>query len=151
MAELRPLVRVLNTDIPGTRNLMHGLRKIHGISFSMAHALCQLANMAPSTKVGSLTDAEVKKLEEIAKNTKSFPIWMLNRRQDPETGVTEHLTGTDLKLRREFDIKLMRKIKSYKGIRHSFGLPVRGQSTKAHFRHGKTIGVAKKPKLGKKG
>jgi len=45
-------------------------------------------------------------------------------------------------LRREFDIKRLRKIKSYKGIRHAVGLPVRGQRTKANFRRNRKPSVA---------
>ncbi|MDD5650977.1 MAG: 30S ribosomal protein S13, partial [Candidatus Nanoarchaeia archaeon] len=67
-----------------------------------------------------------------------------NRRKDPETGEDQHVISTDLKMKKDFDIKMMRKMKSYKGMRHSFGLPVRGQRTRAHFRHGKSLGVAKK-------
>ena len=44
------------------------------------------------------------------------------------------------------DIKMMKKMRSYKGIRHSLGLPVRGQRTKSNFRKnkGKVLGVRKK-------
>jgi small subunit ribosomal protein S13 len=38
----------------------------------------------------------------------------------------------------------MKKIKSYKGIRHMFNLPVRGQRTKGNFRKGKSVGVVRK-------
>ena len=70
---------------------------------------------------------------------------MKNRRSDPETGVTSHLYGSDLDMKKEFDIKRMKKIKSYKGIRHTMKLPVRGQRTRSHFRKGgKAVGVMKK-------
>ena len=44
------------------------------------------------------------------------------------------------------DIKMLKKIKSYKGIRHSLGLPVRGQRTRSNFRKnkGKVMGVKRK-------
>ena len=47
--------------------------------------------------------------------------------------------------------KFMKKIKSYRGIRHMFGLPVRGQRTRSNFRpnKGKVQGV-KRGKAGKK-
>ena len=56
------------------------------------------------------------------------------------------MTGTDLELQTEFDIKRMKKIKSYKGVRHSAGQPVRGQRTKSHFRKNKAKsgGIKKK-------
>ena len=69
---------------------------------------------------------------------------MLNRRKDRETGEDRHVVTSDLKFENEFDIKNLKKIKVYRGVRHSLGLPVRGQRTKAHFRHGKTVGVRKK-------
>ena len=53
-----------------------------------------------------------------------------------------------LKLRKEFDLKRLKKIKSYKGIRHSLGLPVRGQRTRSNARtkrgKRKTVGALKK-------
>jgi len=46
----------------------------------------------------------------------------------------------------------LKKMKSYKGWRHSLGQPVRGQRTRSHFRKGSAIGVMKtkaKPASGK--
>jgi small subunit ribosomal protein S13 len=73
---------------------------------------------------------------------------VLNRRIDFETGEKGHLTGSDLDLKKEFDIKRLKKIKSYKGLRHNVGLPVRGQRTKANFRRNrkKSGGIKKKVK-----
>mgnify|MGYP003994385531 CR=1 FL=1 len=51
--------------------------------------------------------------------------------------------GIDLKLRKEFDIKRLKKIKSYKGVRHNYNLPVRGQRTKANFRKNRKKSGAK--------
>ena len=71
---------------------------------------------------------------------------MKNRRLDIETGKTSHLYGADLEITKEFDIKRLKKIKSYKGIRHSFRLPVRGQRTKSHFRTRENKSKVKKVK-----
>ncbi|HDD46536.1 MAG TPA: 30S ribosomal protein S13, partial [Candidatus Aenigmarchaeota archaeon] len=46
----------------------------------------------------------------------------------------------------KLDINFMKKIKTYKGIRHALGLPVRGQRTRSSFRKGRTIGVKRKEK-----
>jgi len=43
----------------------------------------------------------------------------------------------DLKFTKENDIKLLKKVKSYRGMRHALGLPVRGQRTKSNFRRNK--------------
>jgi len=56
-----------------------------------------------------------------------------------------------LKLRKEFDIKRLKKVKSYRGMRHAFGLPVRGQRTRSHFRKGRSVGVQKKKVKPQKG
>ena len=71
---------------------------------------------------------------------------MLNRRNDPEDGSDKHLLSSDLKFTVENDIKMMKKIKCYKGVRHSLGQPVRGQRTKSNFRRnkGKVMGVVRK-------
>jgi small subunit ribosomal protein S13 len=48
-------------------------------------------------------------------------------------------------MKKEFDIKRLRKIKSYRGIRHASKLPVRGQRTRANFRRkGHAVGVKRK-------
>jgi len=55
-----------------------------------------------------------------------------------------HMSGVDMKVSEKFDIKAMIDKKSYKGVRHMLGLPVRGQRTKSSFRKGKTVGVVRK-------
>ena len=54
-----------------------------------------------------------------------------------------------LELQKEFDIKRLKKIKSYRGIRHTLGLPSRGQRTKGNFRPHKMKGVGIKKKKNK--
>ena len=76
----------------------------------------------------------------------------MNRRKDIESGETKHLIGSELELQKEFDIKRLKKIRSYRGLRHALGQPVRGQRTRSHFRakKRKAVGVLNKPKVGKK-
>jgi ribosomal protein S13 len=52
-------------------------------------------------------------------------------------GTNKHIYGADLNLQVDFDIKRLKKIKAYKGVRHAAGQPVRGQRTKSHFRANK--------------
>ncbi|MEM3091207.1 MAG: 30S ribosomal protein S13 [Candidatus Pacearchaeota archaeon] len=143
------LVRIHSQDIRGDMQLYAGLTKIKGVSWSFANAICKKLKIDKHKKIGSLTHEEIKKISEFIKNP-SVPKFILNRRNDFETGKDKHLTGTDLELQTEFDIKRMKKIKSYKGIRHATGQPVRGQRTASHFRKNKTKGVGLKKK-GKKG
>ena len=55
------------------------------------------------------------------------------------------MIGADLEMAKRKDISMMKKLGSYKGMRHRAGLPVRGQRTRSSFRHGKgAVGVSKK-------
>ncbi len=150
----RHLVRVVNTDLDGSKPLYHALLKIRGVGPMFSNMICNLVGIDKNTKTGNLTDAQAQKLEAAITNPLSVnaPSWMLNRRNDYETGEDKHLVVSDIKFVQENDIKRMRMIKSYKGIRHGLKLPVRGQSTKSNFRKnkGKVMGV-KKVKSGKSG
>ncbi len=139
------MIRILSEDIEGGMMIYAGLTKIKGISWGLSNAICKVLKIDKNRKIGSLTDAEVKKISDFIKNPQ-LPSFILNRRFDFETGKNIHLTGTHLELQREFDIKRLKKIKSYRGIRHSAGLPVRGQRTKSHFRKNKAKGAGIKKK-----
>ncbi len=147
--ELRHLVRVLNTDLKGEKQIMYALTKIKGISIMFANAVCKKAGVSENKKAGYLSEKEVRALESVIQNPlgAGFPEWMLNRRVDPDTGATHHLITSTLDFTHDMDIKKMKKIKSYKGIRHMSGQPVRGQKTKSHTRKNKgkgSLGVQKK-------
>jgi len=150
---IKHLVRIANTDLNGTQALLYALRKIKGVGTMYANAVCKVAGMDEAKKIGTLSDAEIKKIDEIVKDPLKYniPVWLLNRKKDPETGQNKHLLTSELQFTVENDIKFMKKIKSYKGIRHMFGLTVRGQRTRSNFRKnkGKVLGV-KKAKPGKK-
>lgn len=142
--EMRQLIRIFNTDIPGKVRLGYGLTKIKGIGINFAKAFCIRNNIKEDQIVGTMTDIEVRELEGKLKALSHMDKWFMNRQKDYETGNNVHLLTSDLKFNTEFDIKKMQKIRTYKGLRHAAGLPVRGQRTKAHFRHGKAVGVSKK-------
>ncbi len=153
MSELRQIVRIINADIPGERQLHMALTHIYGVGHSLSTSICNILQLEKHRKVGTLSNEEVKKIEDVIKNPLSYkiPPYLLNRRRDPETGKDHHVITSDLKLSQEFDIKRFKKIKSYKGIRHAQGLPVRGQKTRSNFRKGKAVGVSKKKTKGKSG
>ncbi len=142
---MKELVRIANADIKGTQQTYSGLAKIKGVSFGFSNAICQILNLDKQTKIGELTDEQIQKVEQLLKEPEGkVPSFMLNRQKDPDTGKNKHLFSADLKLQLELDIRRMKRIKSYKGMRHAIGQPVRGQRTKSHFRHGRTVGVMKK-------
>ncbi len=142
----RYIVRISNTDIEGKRKVIDSIRKIKGIGFSLANALCSLSGIDKNTRTGNLSDAEVGRIEGALKDIHlKLPLWMLNRRRDIESNASAHLVSTDLTFAQENDIRQMQRIRSYKGIRHMAGAPVRGQRTRSNFRKnkGKVLGVTK--------
>lgn len=137
------LIRIYGYDIPSSRNVYSGLTRIKGISWTISNAICIKTGIARSKKISELTRQEIDKIENFLDNLTVYD-YLKNRRNDVETGKTEHLYGSDLDIKKEFDIKRLKKIKSYKGLRHSMKLPVRGQRTKSHFRSKKVVGGIKK-------
>jgi len=151
--EIKGLVRLANTDILGDKTVLYGLTKIKGIGSNFSNAICEKLSLEKTAKIGSLDDKKIEEMESAITNPSSIniPKWMFNRRFDFETGQDSHITGPKLKLTKEFDIRRMKKIKSYKGVRHMFNLPVRGQRTKGNFRKGASVGVVKKAAPAKAG
>lgn len=146
--EFKYIIRVANTDLDGNKPIYHALKKIKGLSFMFASIVCHLANVDKTKKAGNLSAGEIEKLDAVIREPLKYnvPSWMLNRRKDYETGEDRHLLTGDLRFSKDNDIKRLKMIKSYKGYRHAFGLPVRGQKTKANFRKnkGKVTGVKRK-------
>ncbi len=134
------VVRILSEDVEGKMSLVSGLTKIKGVSWSFSNAVCHALKMDKHRRVGSLNEQEIKKIGEFIKNPE-IPSHLLNRRKDFDSGENLHFTGADLDLKKEFDIKRLKKIKSYRGFRHSAGLPTRGQRTKGNFRPNKSKGA----------
>ncbi|MBS3174534.1 30S ribosomal protein S13 [Candidatus Woesearchaeota archaeon] len=149
--EIKPFLRVFNTDLDGNKSIARALLKVHGIGFNVANSVCNLLKIDKKKKAGLLSDKEARDIEAVLKENK-LPSWMLNNRLDFITGETGHLLGSDLKFNIENTIKRMKKLKLYKGMRHAAGQPVRGQRTRSHFRRGTAVGVkSKTTKVGKAG
>jgi small subunit ribosomal protein S13 len=144
--EFQHIIRFAGTDIEGTQPVTYALTNVKGIGIKLANAIIEKAGIDPATRMGLLSSAEVEKLEQIVTNPVKYeiPVWLLNRRKDVETGKDIHLLSSDLVLQTKNDIDQMKKIRSWKGFRHSYGLKVRGQRTKTTGRKGKAIGVKKK-------
>lgn len=149
--EFKHMVRVANTDLIGEKPILQALRKIKGVSFMVANAICEYNDMDKNQKTGYLIDSDIQKIEKVLTEPKVLPHWLLNRRKDYDSGEDKHVVSVDLKLAKQFDIKRLQGIKSYKGLRHAWGLPVRGQRTRSNFRSGKSVGVHKSKQKGKKG
>lgn len=147
--EFKHLVRIANTDLDGNKPIYKALTQIKGIGFMFSNMLCSITGIDKNAKTGYLTEEQTRKLDDAIKTPEKFnvPSWMFNRRKDIDDGKDKHMVTGDLKFVQETDIKMMKKMRSYKGMRHAFGLPVRGQRTRSNFRKNKgkvSLGVKKR-------
>ena len=142
----RYIVRIAGIDIDGNLKVVHGLSKIKGVGVTLAYALCRTLGIDPEKRIGFLTEAEVKRIEDALNNPKALglPSWLLNRRKDYVTGEDKHYVGADLIMVVREDIERLKRIKCWRGIRHALGLKVRGQRTRTTGRTGITVGVKRR-------
>jgi small subunit ribosomal protein S13 len=144
--DLRHIVRILNTDLAGKKQVHMALTGIKGVGRRCASIFTAKAGVDPFATLGLLPDAEIDKLKKVIEEdaTKVLPVWMVNRRGDIETGTDIHVMAMDLNMTLREDLDLMKKMRSYKGIRHERGLRVRGQRTRSSGRTGAIVGVSRK-------
>ena len=148
--DFKYIVRLSNTDVDGEKNIVYGLKSIKGIGVHMATLIADEVGIDRYMKIGDLKDPQIEKIQEIIdKVSKNAPSWMLNHRKDLETGEDIHLIGSDIDMRLRDEINILKKIRSYRGIRHERGLRVRGQRTRANNRRGLALGVSKKREISK--
>jgi len=106
--------RIAGVDIPVNKQVWVSLQYIYGIGRTQSDKILTKADIAPEVKVKDLTEDEVNKLREII--DKQY-----------------HVEG-ELRKEINFNIKRLIEIGSYRGIRHRYGLPVRGQRTRTNAR-----------------
>jgi len=140
------MIRIARKDINGNKTIQNALADIKGVGKALSRAIGINMGLDLNQKIGYLSDDEVNRIEEVVRDLKSLdiPEWMLNRRNDYETGETGHLIESDLMMTLREDLNRMKKTRSYKGRRHEVGLPVRGQRTKSTFRKGSSVGVRRR-------
>lgn len=144
--EFRHIVRIKGTDIDGSKKVVYGLTKIRGLGVATSSAIVRASDLKPDLRIGQLSPEEVTTIENVMVDPVKYgiPGRLTNRQRDLESGRDLHLVGPDLALKIKSDIDFMKDIRSWKGIRHSLGLKVRGQRTKTTGRKGKAVGVQKK-------
>ena len=144
--ELRHIVRILNTDLAGKKQVHMALTGIKGVGRRCARIFTDKAGVNPNATLGMLPDSEIDKLKKVIEEDAAniLPVWMVNRRGDMNTGADKHFMGMDLSMTLREDLDLMKKMRSYKGIRHERGLRVRGQRTRSTGRTGAIVGVSRK-------
>lgn len=108
------MARIAGVDLPRDKRVEVGLTYIFGIGRSTSQKILQLCGVNPDTRVGDLTEDEANKLRDIIEN--------------------QFVVEGDLRRDINMNIKRLRDIGCYRGIRHRRGLPVRGQNTKNNAR-----------------
>lgn len=117
------MARIAGVVIPSDKQVHIALTYIHGIGRTLARDILAAAKIEPTTRVKDLTEAEEQKLRDIIDK--------------------DYVTEGDLQRLVTNNIKRLKDIGSYRGLRHKNGLPTRGQRTRtnARTRKGKAIAV----------
>ena len=143
--EFRHLVRIAGRDLDGSKKVIVALSDLRGIGYNFASVVTSGLGLDASARLGTLNDDQVRDVEKAVLNASksSLPRWYYNRRSDPDSGETKQLLGSDLDFVIKGDVDDEKNIQSWRGVRHSLGLKVRGQRTRTTGRKGRTVGVRK--------
>ena len=124
------MARILGIDIPGEKRIDISLRYIYGIGTKLSAEILEKTEIEPSTRARDLNEDQLAKIVHTLQ----------------EDG---YLIEGDLRREITMNLKRLKSIRAYRGIRHERGLPVRGQrtSTNARTRKGpkKTVGAKRNP------
>ena len=144
--EYKYIVRLADKDIDGQENLLQGFTRVSGVGLRMSKTILKQLGLDPYARLGYLPDEDIARMEEVLKDPikAGLPKWYVNRQRDRTSGRYLHLTGADLQFAHRNDIDRLRRIRSWKGIRHTLGLKVRGQHTRTTGRAGMAVGVSRK-------
>lgn len=121
--------RIKGIDIPNNKRIEIALTYIYGVGLTTSKEILEKASINPDIRAKDLSDDEVSKITNII-NSMEFPV---------EGELKRIITQ---------NIRRLKEIKCYKGLRHHVGLPVRGQNTRTNCRtkkgKRKTVGGQKK-------
>ncbi|VDP62684.1 unnamed protein product [Schistosoma curassoni] len=140
------ILRVMNTNIDGQLKIMYAITSIKGVGRRYANVVCKKADIDLNKRAGELTEDEVEKLVTVMSNPRQYkiPDWFLNRQKDVDDGKHSQLMSGALETKLREDLERLKRIRSHRGIRHYWGLRVRGQHTRTTGRRGRTVGVSRK-------
>ena len=123
------MARIVGIDIPRNKKIVFSLCYIHGIGTTTALKICEMAKVDKEKRVQDLSEKQVSSIREVISSL--------------EINVEGELRSFNA-----MNIKRLKDVGAYKGLRHRRGLPANGQRTKtnARTRKGKkrTIGLGKK-------
>merc|ERR1712190_564074 len=111
-----------------------------------ANLVLKKADIDLSKRAGELSEEDVEKIITIMQNPRQYkiPNWFLNRQKDIKDGKTGQVMANFLDNKLREDLERLKKIRAHRGLRHYWGVRVRGQHTKTTGRRGRTVGVSKK-------
>lgn len=122
------MIRIAGVDLPNEKRVDIGLTYLYGVGRTNVKAILKEANIEPDRRVKTLSEEEVNRISKVIEKSV--------------------MVEGDLRQTVSQNIKRLREIGAYRGVRHARGLPSRGQRTKSNGRtkRGKrvTIGAMKK-------
>lgn len=135
----------MNTNIDGKEKVPFAITDVKGVGRRFALLACKRANVDINKRAGELNEEELERIVDVIQNPLKYdiPVWMLNRRKDIRDGKDHHLLVNNLDNKFREDLERLKKMRCHRGIRHHYGLRVRGQHTKTTGRTGRTVGVSK--------
>ena len=107
------MARIAGINIPTDKHIVIGLQSIFGIGQTRSKLICETLKLDPSTKVSELTEDELESIR---------------------IAVSKYEVEGDLRREVSMNIKRLRDLGCYRGIRHRKSLPLRGQRTKTNAR-----------------
>ncbi|CAG8495951.1 7397_t:CDS:2 [Funneliformis mosseae] len=144
--QFQHILRLLNTNVEGKTKVMFALTAIKGVGRRYSNIVCKKADVDLRKRAGELTNEELERIVTIIQNPTQFkiPNWFLNRQKDIVDGKYSQILANGLESKLREDLERLKKIRAHRGLRHYWGLRVRGQHTKTTGRRGRTVGVSKK-------
>jgi small subunit ribosomal protein S18e len=129
--EFQHILRILNTNVEGKRNVVFGMTKIPGIGRRFSDLICKKAEVDVNKRAGELTADEIEKLVAVIQNPRQFkiPVWFLNRQKDFKTGKYSQTFAQNIAAKLRDDLERLKKIRAHRGLRHWWNIRVRGQHT----------------------
>jgi small subunit ribosomal protein S18e len=145
-SDFQHILRVLNTNVDGRTKVQYALTSIKGIGRRFSNIICKKAEVDTTKRAGELKPDEIERLVAIIQNPLHFriPQWFLNRPKDHVTGKYSQVFANGLEQKLREDIERLKKMRNHRGLRHYWGIKVRGQHTKTTGRRGRTVGISGK-------
>ena len=145
-ADFQHLLRIQNTNVKGKDKVMFALTSIKGVGQRFSNLVLKLAEIDLNKRAGELTESEIELINKIFASPSEWgvPKWFLNRQSCPREGTASQLIANQVASKLREDLERLKKIKSNRGLRHFWGLKVRGQKTCSTGRRGRTLGVQRK-------